>query len=263
LTSFRTTSVLVLGATVLAALAVRLWPARQEENPPEVPSPAVALAPRGAGGDREFPPQVSEQGVQRGIVRAEDGEAGGEPVATVSEAAVVRSWSDADMLLGPDELRALDRTDRTPRPVVQGCITLPPTAFVCPRGGPLLTEEVDPDWSHATEERLRAIWRENVNVKGISSDFLFVMCKTTLCQINYRFPPGTDESARNLAFSLFDRGLRASDLASELHWVCAGYSGTVVAVGFERNFPQPGPQPPQRAFTAACGWPRLDQPGMN
>jgi hypothetical protein len=65
---------------------------------------------------------------------------------------------------------------------VPGCVTLPPTAFVCPENWALLTEEVDPEWSLATEERLRDIWREAVT--GVSNDFLFVMCKTTLCQIN-------------------------------------------------------------------------------
>jgi hypothetical protein len=107
-----------------------------------------------------------------------------------------------------------------------------------------LTEDVDPEWSQATEERLSAIWTGNVT--GIPSSYLFVMCKTTLCQINYRFPPGTDEDGINRPIGQFIQGFRASDLASELHRVCTHYSGMTVAMEYERNFPQTGPQPTQQ-----------------
>lgn len=253
LTSFRTTSVLVLGATVLAALAVWFWPAHQAEKPPAVPSPAVALAPRDAGGESEFSAPVADLGVQRGIVGAEDVQAAVEPVPTASDAATAGLWSEADRWRSPAELHALDQTDRTPRPYVGSCLTLPPTAFLCPGDWPLLTEEVDPDWSHATEERLRAIWKENVTVTGISSEFLFVMCKTTLCQINYRFPPGTDGAARDKSLSLFDRGFRESDVASELRWKCAAYAGAVIAWEYERTFP-PGRAPATAMSSGACRW---------
>jgi hypothetical protein len=258
LTSFRTTSVLVLGATVLAALAVRFWPARHEERPPAVPSLAVALAPRGAGGDPEFSPPISDQGVQRGIVEAEAIEAGVEPMSTSPDPASAESWSAAVKWLSLYELHALDRADRTPRPYVPGCVTLPPTAFVCPGNWALLTEEVDPEWSHATEERLRAIWNENVT--GVPSDFLFVMCKTTLCQINYRFPPGSDGAAINKPLGLFNLGFRASELVSELRRTCAYYAGTTVALEYERKFSQTGRQSLQRD-RMLCERPGLKQQG--
>jgi ABC-type dipeptide/oligopeptide/nickel transport system permease subunit len=119
-----------------------------------------------------------------------------------------------------------------------------------------LTEGVDPEWSHAAEERLTAIWEDNV--KGISNDFVFVMCKTTLCQVNYRFPTGTDDVGRDRPFSLFLKGFRVSELASELHVGCISYSGIVVAVEFERNFPQAGPQPTEQSRRPCRS---LDKPG--
>jgi hypothetical protein len=96
------------------------------------------------------------------------------------------------------------------------------------------------------EKRLRAIWDENVT--GISDEFLFVMCKTTLCQINYRFPPGTPHvDSSNPQFILFDRGFRVSDLTSELRWRCALYGGATIAWEYERK------SPPGRTSAAAMG----------
>ena len=162
------------------------------------------------------------------------------------------------MQRSPDDLHALDRADRTPRPFVPGCLTFPPTAFVCLGNWALLTEDVDPDWSHATEERLKAIWNENVT--GVRSDFLFVMCKTTLCQINYRFPPGTDDAARNKPFRLFLDAFRVSELASELHRSCTSYSGTIVALELERKIAQTGRQSLQRG-RVLCDRMGSKQPG--
>jgi hypothetical protein len=260
-TSFRTAGVLVLGATVLVALAVQFRPVRQAVKPPAVPAPAVLLASRNAGGDQELSQPVSDQGVQRTIVAAEHVEAGVEPVSTTHDAASAASWSYEDMPRTRAELQAMDLADRAPRPFVPGCITLPPTAFLCPGDWLLLREEVDPEWSHATEERLRAIWEENVT--GFSSEYLFVMCKTTLCQINYRFAPGTSTGASlNPQFILFDRGFRASALASELRWRCGHYGKALIAWEYERKS-LPGRTSAAAATSDVCSFmPRPKQQGL-
>jgi len=238
-TGITATSVVVLGAIVLAALAARFWPVRQEKEPVAAPSLAVAVAPRGAD-SREFAPPATDQGVRSGIVAATDVETSVEPVSTVADDASTEAWREAFMRLSGPERHALDQADRTPRPYVMGCLTLPPTAFVCPGKSPLIVEEVDPDWSHATEQRLQDIWRENVNVKGFSSDFLFVVCKTTMCQVNYRFLPETDEAVRRKLIGEFIQGFRASDLRSELRITRGIYAGLVWAEEFERKSPKAG-----------------------
>ncbi len=119
----------------------------------------------------------------------------------------------------------------------------------CRRGNQLLvTESADPDWSRVTEQRLRAIWRENVT--GLSDEFLFVMCKTTVCQLNYRFPtefiydrtPGNTLDSRNRHFGAFHAGFSASDLASELRRDRITFAGAIIAMEFTRKGTQPSDQ---------------------
>lgn len=144
------------------------------------------------------------------------------------------STQDLTSLLDNHRYRAmLYRTP--PRPYYAGCKE--DIEAHCLHDRPVLTEPMDPTWSDATAKRLRALWDENV--PDLSDEFLFVMCKTTACQVNYRFPwetLGTHYGRTPYAryFSPFMRGFRESTLTSELRWISTGYSGTIVTVDFER-----------------------------
>jgi len=145
----------------------------------------------------------------------------------------------------PDPYASLPKEwhDRTPRPYLFGCTENLETS--CSSDRTLLTEPVDPNWSAATENRLRAIWNERVPELA-DDEFLFVMCKTTMCQVNYRFPLETvtltksgDSPFGDHFFGAFFDGFKKSTLTSELRprlrpaWL--SFSGPIVSLGARKK----------------------------
>jgi hypothetical protein len=146
---------------------------------------------------------------------------------------------------GNDSLR--EYADRTPRLNLRNCsgdieAYSEIAKTFCDFYRRLSTEQIDPNWSSATEKRIRELWIENV--PDLSDELLFVMCKTTACQVNYRFPvemlklETPDHRLGGSYFDAFLDGFQRSTLASELRRFTVGYDGPVISVGFERIRPQ-------------------------
>jgi hypothetical protein len=128
------------------------------------------------------------------------------------------------------DLAVREFADRTPRPYLNWCSA--DLESPCSYDRTILTEAIDPKWSDVTEKRLKAIWTENV--PDLPDDFLFVMCKTTICQVNYRFPPEALSDNFDGPYGAFLTGFKQSTLHLELRREQTTFSGSIMSLKFTR-----------------------------
>jgi hypothetical protein len=174
-----------------------------------------------------------------------------EPVPQPSSATSVGPIAAQELSRSAADRIEMERVDRAPRPMLGGCGDHPKSS--CRTREPLYIEPIDPNWSSATEDRLRDLWSKNV--AGISDEFLFVMCKTTVCEVTYRFSKGATNEYGNSYFRPFWDAFRTSDLAAELCVTGISYGGIAV-LGIGTSFkrmpsqrePQSNPKTSQQSF---------------
>jgi hypothetical protein len=230
---FKTWSVVVL-----AVLAIVLfWSSREKDS-----ARTAVREPQNSLNDQNLVLTDSDRHHQDATVTAE-------PMYQSSNASV-ESTADQTMSDTSRDYVEVEHVDRTPRPfhgprVISSCPPNRAYSASCMTEQALLTEPIDPIWSSATEGRLRDLWRENVT--EMSDEFLFVECKTTACEVNYRFPQlskNTQErtSNDNRYFSQFLGALRTSDLAAELRVSAHWYGSYGQAMYFKRTTSQSEPQ---------------------
>lgn len=187
-----------------------------------------------------------QNSVQAGTGRRHQGiavQTTAEPVPQPPDTASVESIADRDTWSNPSDRSETGLVDRTPRPLTRRQLVNPQSPLArtcfnnldspCMTEQALLTESIDPNWSSMTEGRLRDIWREYVT--EMSDDFLFVECKTTVCEVTYRFPQGTTGDNTNRYMRQFLVAFRASDLAAELRVSSHGSGGLAQAEYFKRT----------------------------
>lgn len=218
-------------AAVLTALAVALfWPSHEKDS-----VQTAVREPHNSLDDQKLVLTDSGQRHQDATVQVT-----AEPMSQPSNTASVESIADQDISGGSRDHIDMELVDRTPRPIVthrliNGCLD---NRDWCMTGQTLLTEPIDPNWSSVTEGRLRDIWREDV--AEMSDEFLFVECKTTACEVNYRFPQGTLGN-NSRYFHQFLVAFRASDLAAELRVSSHLYGGLTHAKYLKRTTAQSEP----------------------
>jgi hypothetical protein len=174
-----------------------------------------------------------------------------EPVPHPFSTTSVEPIAAQELSRSSDDHIEMERVARAPRPMIGGCGDHPKSS--CRTREPLYIEPIDPNWSSATEDRLKALWRNNV--AEISDEFLFVMCKTTVCEVTYRFPQGATNEYGNSYLRPFWDAFRASDLAAELCVSGLSYGGIAV-LGIGTSFkrmpaqrePQKNPKTTQQSF---------------
>ena len=224
-------------AVVLAVLALVLfWPSHEKDS-----SQTTVREPHNSLDDQKLVLTDSGQRHQDATAQVT-----AEPASQPSNTASVGSIADRNILGSSRDHIDVELVDRTPRPFqprpfkVQDC---PNNLDWCITEQALVTEPIDPSWSSVTEGRLRDIWRDAV--AEMSDEFLFVECKTTVCEVTYRFPQGTTRDDQDRYFSQFLVALRASDLAAELrlsNHLFASFGWLAQARYFERTTSQSEPQ---------------------
>jgi hypothetical protein len=164
-----------------------------------------------------------------------------EPVSQPSDTESVESVAEHNNSGGSrDHVEMEDRSPRpfTPRQFSRNCLS--DQHLACQAEQALLKEPIDPNWSSVTEGRLRDLWRESV--AEMSDEFLYVECKTTACEVTYRFPQEIPWDNRSRYFDQFWVAFQASDLAAELRYSGLSYGGIERAAHFRRKTSQREPQ---------------------
>jgi len=228
-------------AVVLVALAVVLvWQSHEKDSV----RPAVREA-HNALDDQNLVLMDSDQRHQDATTQVT-----AEPMSRPSNNPSVESIAEQKFSDSPRDHIEVKHVDRTLRPfdgsrVKRSCPANGAYSPPCMTEQALLTEPIDPNWSSVTEGRLRDLWRENV--AELSDEFLFVECKTTVCEVNYRFPRFPEShkertDGEDRYFTQFLVALRASDLAAELRRSTHSYGRAVQALYFKRTTSQGEPQ---------------------
>jgi hypothetical protein len=222
------------GAAVLIALAVVLLWSSHEKKSAQTMVPGL----HNSLNDRNLVLTDSGQRHQDATMQLTP-----EPMSQSSNSASAESIADQSISDSTRDHTETELVDRTPRPYAKrrsmsGCLDHP-DSLPCMSAQPMAVEPIDPNWSSKTEGRLRDIWRESV--AEMSDQFLFVECKTTICEVNYRFPQGTTRGDEDRCLTQYLAALRASELAAELHLSVWSYGRSVQAWYFKRTTSQREP----------------------
>jgi hypothetical protein len=228
----------VVGALGLGVLAVVLLRASDEKE--SVPTPVHG--PHIPSDDQKLLPADSGLHVQDAMAQLT-----AEPMPHPSDNPHAESFADQDASGGSRGQVDTRLVDRTPLPFRRSsCIGFEFPDMPCVTERALDSEQIDPAWSSATEDQLRSIWREAA--AGMSDEFLYVECKTTVCEVTYRFPraPGDQAAYQNRYFNRFLAALRASDLGAELCPLSFGYGGYAQNTYLRRTARQSAPDTDSR-----------------
>jgi hypothetical protein len=231
-------------AVGLAALAVALfWPSHEEEL-----ARTTVHERHNSLDDPNLVKTESAQRHQEAIAHVT-----AEPILRPSSGLRVESFADQNASGSSRDHVATELVDRTPLPYGRSsCIGPEFPDMPCVTQRALDSEQIDPTWSSVTEDGLRSIWREAA--ADMSDEFLYVECKTTVCEVTYHFPlaPGDQQAYEERYFSQFSAALLASDLGAELCELSAGYDRLTRNVYLRRSAPQSAPRPdsgtPQRSL---------------